>query len=261
MSKLNFSLRSALFLGAAALSLSPSYAADAYVSVFGGASFLEKPGLSGISHTHTTTTLDATSTQSVDTSFKTGFVIGGNWGVDWGTFRTEIETAYRTSKSGKTAHLKQSYSTMLYGNPAYLNYFGMNTNTDATVPANLRMSAWSLMANAWYDFHDVLPYDITPYVGGGVGGALVKLSGSLGGFLVNGTPNTFKLNEKNSFVFAWQLGGGFSVPVTKDMKLFLDYRYFAADSAALKLSPGFHGGDVTGNFDTHSVLVGLRINL
>jgi opacity protein-like surface antigen len=265
--------RKTLMISAAAVALAMSapsaHAASSYVSLFGGGSFLEKPGLSGTSRTHTTTTLDATSTQSVDTSFKTGFVVGGNWGVDWGTFRTELESAYRSSKSSSHARLKQSYNTIYHnyytssgaGPYDVPNAFGMNTATDATVPANLKMTAWSLMANAWYDFHDVLPYNITPYVGGGVGGALVKISGHLGGFLVDGTPVNIKLNEKNAFVFAWQVGAGMSVPVTDGMKLFLDYRYFAADGAQLKLSPGFHGGDVTGDFDAHSVLVGLRIDL
>jgi opacity protein-like surface antigen len=245
--------RKALMLSAAAAALTmaaPSaQAANSYVSLFGGASLLDKPGLSGSSHTHTTTTLFFSSSQSVDTSFKTGFVFGGNWGVDWGTFRTELETAYRTQKSGKTAHLKTSYSVNGY---AFDGTTYSSTSRDETVPANLRLSAWSLMANAWYDFHGVLPYNITPYVGGGIGGALVKIAGNL---------DHIKLNEKNSFVFAYQFGAGMSVPVSQSMKMFLDYRYFRADSAALKLSPGFHGGDVSADFNSHSVLLGLRIDL
>jgi len=245
--------RKALMISVAAVAMSMSVtsaqAASAYVSLFGGGSFLEKPGLAGSSQTHTTTTLFFQSTQSVDTSFKTGFVVGGNWGVDWGTFRTELELAYRTNKSSSRAHLRQHYEVDLYS----FGYLYYSTNVDAIVPSSLTLSAFSLMANVWYDFHDLgLPGDITPYVGGGIGGALVKLDGSL---------NSINLNQKNEMVFAWQIGAGVSAPISDDMKLFLDYRYFAADGAHLKLSPGFNGGDVSGDFDSHTVLVGLRLSL
>jgi opacity protein-like surface antigen len=224
-------------------------AADAYVSMFGGGSFLEKPHMSGVSKTHTTTTLFFTSKQSVDTSFKTGYVLGGNVGVDWGTFRTEVELGFHHNKSASKAHLKTSYSVNGY---AFDGTTYSSTSRDATVASDLKLSAWSLMANAWYDFHDILPYGITPYVGGGIGFAQVKISGML---------DTIKLHEKDSTVFAWQIGSGVSFPITNSMKLFADYRYFAADSVPLKLSPGFHGGDITTDFDAHTVLFGLRVNL
>ena len=249
-------------LSAAAVALAmnaPAQAANAYVSLFGGASFLEKPGIAGVSHTHTTTTLFFSNRASVDTGFKTGFVVGGNWGVDWGTFRTELELAYRSNQSGKTAHLMTAYSVNGYAfdGPTYYT----RTN-DAIVPASLRLSAYSLMANAWYDFHDILPYKITPYIGGGIGGALVKISGHLSAFDGHDVLTDFKLNAKNSFVFAYQVGAGFSVPVSEDLKLFLDYRYFRADGAQLKLSPALLvGGRVKGDFNSHSVLLGLRIDL
>jgi len=249
--------RKTLMISAAAVALTmaaPSaQAASAYVSLFGGASFLQKPGLSGTSKTHTTTYYFFKSSQSVDTSFKTGFVIGGNFGVDWGTFRTELELAMRGNKSSKTAHLKQTYQSAVHiGTAVYTNYNGFNTSTDKNVAAKLNLYSYSLMANAWYDFHDILPHGITPYIGGGVGLAEIQLSGSLNGA---------KINEKNDTVFAWQLGAGVSAPLTKSLTMFLDYRYFDADSAALKIEPGYHGGNITADFRDHSVLVGLRINL
>jgi opacity protein-like surface antigen len=221
------------------------------VSLFGGGSFLEKPGLSGTSRTHTTTTLFETAKNSVDTSFKTGYVLGGNFGIDWGTFRTEVELGYRHSASRKTAHLKTSYSV----NGGSFDGAAYSTRSrDEDVSADLRLSSWSLMANAWYDFHDILPLGITPYVGGGLGVAQVKIAGWLDGT---------KQNEKNDSVFAWQLGAGFSVPVSDSIKLFADYRYFAADGARLKLGPAplLVGGKVNADFDSHSVLLGLRVNL
>lgn len=244
-------VRNALMTSAAAAALTMSataaQAADSYLSLFGGASLLQKPNLKGGSHTHSTT-YQFQSSQSIDTSFKTGFVVGGNWGVDWGAFRTEIELAFRQNQSSSSGRVTTHYK---YG----LVTTGVHTtsSTDHVVPLNLKLRAYSLMANAWYDFHDLgLPGGITPYVGGGIGGANVQLSGSIDGA---------KLISTNDFVFAWQVGAGVSVPLTDSLKAFLDYRYFAADGAQLKLTPGFHGGDVNADFDAHTILIGLRVNL
>ncbi len=227
-------------------------AASSYASIFGGASFLQQPGLSGSSHTHTTS-YNFISRQSVDTSFKTGFVVGGNYGIDWGTFRTELELAYRQSHSGKTGRVHTAYSYQYIGGgapfPAPVPY----SNSTAVVPTSLRLSAFSLMANAWYDFHGLeSTLGITPYIGGGAGLAQVKINGA-----INGS----KINEKNDQVFAWQVGAGASLPLSESTSLFVDYRYFAADSADLILEPGFHGGDVKADFDAHTVLIGFRFNL
>jgi opacity protein-like surface antigen len=222
-------------------------AADAYVSLFGGGSFLSKPNFNGANKTHSTYFFQ--STQSVDTSFKTGYVLGGAFGVDWGNIRTELELGYRHSKSSKTARLKTSYA---YNYTTFADPQAFSTSRDEVVSAGLNLSSWSLMANAWYDFHDVLPFGLTPYAGGGLGFAQVKLSGMLDGI---------KLHEKDATVFAWQLGGGVSLPISDGMKLFADYRYFAADSVPLKIQPGFHGGSVNADYDSHSVLLGLRVNL
>jgi len=242
-------------ISAAAVALTMSapsaQAANGYVSLFGGGSFLDKPNFSGTSHTRTTTTLFFDSKTSVDTSFKTGFVFGGNVGVDWGTFRTELELAYRGNNSAKTARLKTHYSVGYYLPPSS-TYSTTWSSRDDIVPSKLTLNAYSLMANVWYDFHNILPHGITPYIGGGIGGAQVQISGDLDGH---------KINEKNDFVFAWQVGAGVSAPITDSLSMFLDYRYFVADNAALKFSPGFNAGDVKADFNDHSVLIGLRINL
>jgi opacity protein-like surface antigen len=106
------------------------------------------------------------------------------------------------------------------------------------------------MANAWYDFDLGLP--ITPYVGGGIGLAQVKISGDLDGS---------RLFEKNDSVFAWQVGAGASLPISDTTKLFLDYRYFSAADAHLKLEPGYNGGSISADFNSHSLMLGVRFNL
>lgn len=244
-------LRKYLLTCAAAATLvgattSAADAAQGYASIFGGVSLLQNAGLSGHSHTSYYSYLTSLSSQSVDTSFKTGFVVGGNFGVDWQNgIRTELELAMRQNASGSHATLKTSYSYIYSGYGPYTI-----SSSTGSVPAAFNLRAYSLMANAWYDFDVDMPF--TPYVGGGVGMALVQIDGRLNGF---------KLHERNDTVFAWQLGVGASIPLTDSIKGFIDYRYFAADDAALKLEPGFHGGDVTANFNSHTVMVGLRFNL
>lgn len=245
--------------------MSSAEAAQPYASLFGGASFLQSQNLAGSSFTHTTT-YAFTSSRSVDTSFKTGFVLGGNAGIEWNSgLRTELEIAFRQNSSKSHVHLKTHYA---YG---YVSTGGVAYTLDSQsneVPANLRLRAWSLMANAWYDFDLGLP--ITPYVGGGIGMGMVKISGTLGRTNYAGTtgegtplPRTLvieKLYEKNDTVFAWQLGAGFSFPISDTMKLFADYRYFSAGNAHLHLEPGFHGGDINADFNSHNLMVGVRFN-
>ena len=246
-------LRNYLLTGAAAASLavvtssSAANAAEAYASIFGGVNFLQNPGMSGTSHTSYYSYLTFVSSQSVDTSFKTGYVVGGNFGVDWQNgFRTELELALRGNSSKKSATLNTFYGYLYYGSGPYT----LASTTNAVVPASIDLRAYSLMANAWYDFDTGT--DFTPYVGGGVGMALVQISGGLNGF---------HLIEKNDTVFAWQVGAGVSMPINDTMKVFLDYRYFAADGAKLKIEPGFNGGDINADFDSSSVMVGLRFSL
>jgi len=274
-------LRKLLMASAAIVSLtatmSSAEAAQPYASLFGGASILQDQPLSGKSYTRTTTSLAFASDRTVDTSFKTGFVLGGNAGIEWGNgLRTEVELAFRQNSSKNHAHLITHYS---YGSQATGGHAVLLDSQSNEVPANMRLRAWSLMANAWYDFDLGLP--ITPYVGGGIGMAMVKVSGKLGrtenadtvtttttgeGSTVthlhtHPRTTTFKnLFEKNDTVFAWQLGVGASMPITDSVKAFVDYRYFSANDAHLKLEPGFHGGDVNADFNSHSVLVGLRFN-
>jgi opacity protein-like surface antigen len=246
-------IRKALLIttAAAALSLAaPSaYAASSYASLFGGANFLQKPGLNGTAVTHSTT-LAFQSKTSIDTSFKTGYVVGANMGIDWGGLRTELEIAVRENHSSKSAHLVTHYAL---GYVTAANGFPYTSGSrDENVSSDIRMRTYSLMANAWYDFHALKFAGFTPYAGGGVGMALVQIGGQLAGH---------NLYEKNQTVFSWQAGGGVSTPLTDWAKLFLDFRHFQADHAKLRIEPGFHGGLVHANADGDSVMLGIRFGL
>jgi opacity protein-like surface antigen len=254
--------------------MSSAEAAQPYASLFGGANFLQSQTMSGHDHTRTTASYyTAISDQSLETAFKTGFVLGGNAGIEWGDgLRTELELAFRQNNSGKHAHLRTHYHAQFFtyartddGGYAYTEGGSKITTlgtidkiNEGDVPSNIRMRAWSLMANAWYDFDLGLP--ITPYVGGGIGLAQVKISGDLGRFTSSGVALQ-RLFEKNDSVFAWQIGAGASMPIADHVKAFVDYRYFAADGAQLQLEPGFNGGRIKADFNSHSLMVGLRFDL
>ena len=51
------------------------------------------------------------------------------------------------------------------------------------------------------------------------------------------------------------------MPIFSRTKLFVDYRYFAADGAHLTIEPGFHGAKVSAPFNANSVMVGIRFDL
>lgn len=246
--------RNTLMLTTAAIGLAASgssaQAADSYVSLFGGASLLDTPKMQGTSIAKTSY-YAATSHQSIDTSYKTGFVVGANWGLDWGGLRTELELAYRGNNSHRTAKLKTSYSIKLV---AY-SYTYNKTPKTSTVKSQLTLNAFSLMANAWYDFHDLEFAGITPYAGAGIGFANVQLSGKLA---QTSSGDLEKLYRRDQDVFAWQLGAGLSIPLADQFKAYVDYRYFVANDVSVRLEPGYNGGDVKFNYDDHTVLVGIR---
>lgn len=238
-------------LASLSLAATSANAAEGYASIFGGVSFLQKPHLAGVNHTHSTTYVFQ-STQSLDTSFKTGFVVGGNFGVKWDNgLRTEIELGLRKHSSNRHARLRTTYSYgAITGTNAAQNTLHLTSSTDRVADTDLQMRAYSLMANAWYDFDFGMPF--TPYVGGGIGLAQVQIDGSI---------DSTRIAEKNDVVFAWQVGAGVAFPLTDSIKAFVDYRYFAASDASLRLEPGYHGGGIDADFNSHSVLVGLRFGL
>lgn len=223
----------------ALVTIAPSAnAASSYVSLFGGASLLSSVKSSG----HMVTTTGYIRNEHASSSFKTGFVVGGNMGVDWGTFRTEIELGIRQNNASKA---KASFS--------YSSGTGLQGPIDISpTSVDLNLRSYSLMANVWYDFKDVLPNGITPYVGGGLGFAEVQLSGK-----VNGA----KIHQSNSSDFAWQVGAGLSIPVSDTVKLFADYRYTDLGSATLNFRPSGLKLNQNGAISGHNILVGFRVNL
>jgi OOP family OmpA-OmpF porin len=107
------------------------------------------------------------------------------------------------------------------------------------------VNVWSAMINALYDIPVNFP--VVPYVGAGIGYARVKADG------VNVAGTTVVNDSDNVFAYQGILGGAYRM--TENLKLGLEYRYFAT------LDPEFGtsvGTTVDSEYSAHSVLVALR---
>ncbi len=107
------------------------------------------------------------------------------------------------------------------------------------------VSAWSAMVNGIYDFMPTGKWH--PFVGAGIGWAWVDtdtLATNTAGVTVNDGYDAF----------AYQGFLGVAYDVTADLAVKAQYRYFATLEEDLKAS---NGTKVDGDYDNHSILVGL----
>jgi opacity protein-like surface antigen len=116
--------------------------------------------------------------------------------------------------------------------------------------AQYQHNAFSIMANAWYDFQVA---GLSPYVGGGIGWADVEVDGVYQSKSVGAS-----FSESG---FAWQLGGGLHLPIDEKLTLGIGYRYFSAPD--ITIPAPYSGNPLSGSVDTetHSVTVGLTVGL
>ncbi|WP_114389752.1 outer membrane protein [Notoacmeibacter marinus] len=120
------------------------------------------------------------------------------------------------------------------------------------------VSIITAMANAYVDLGTY--HGITPYVGGGIGGAYVKWDK-----LINDDGTVVVEHEGNSeWRFAWQLMAGASYCLTENLEADIGYRYLDieggrmfeyAASGGTGTGPGYDDG-----FQIHEVKAGLRYN-
>lgn len=109
-----------------------------------------------------------------------------------------------------------------------------------------KSNLWSigLFVNGYYDFYDLLTANrITPYVIAGLGFKNANLSGAD----VNGTKIW---NKGHDTAFAYQLGCGSGVQITKRIMLDVSYRY--SDTGNM------HIDAIKTRFPNHTVLLGVR---
>lgn len=92
------------------------------------------------------------------------------------------------------------------------------TPSPCTTRESVNFSAWTLMANGYLDFGSY--YNITPYVGGGLGVAWLNV----GDYKTSGTGTyVFRSNTKTNF--AWNLTAGAAFDLAENVKLDANYRF------------------------------------
>jgi opacity protein-like surface antigen len=216
----------------AAVSLAaPANAGNFYVSVFGGANFLEDESFFASRNAGDTTFAFASDGD-------TGFIVGGAVGMNLNQFlqglRVEAEVAYRLQNVGGP--------------------WGTTTFVLGSSSGNLDydQSTLSVMANVWYDFQVA---GLKPYVGGGIGWARHELDGH---YNTTGGSSATVLNFDDSG-FAWQLGAGLNFDISPNMALGIGYRYFQGPDVTV-VAPF---NTLTGNVEdrNQSVLINLTVGM
>ena len=208
-----------------------------YVSVLGGANFLQDDSF----HAITGPTVSA-DTMIFNPNSETGFLVGAAVGMHVDQIipglRVEAEVDYRSN------HSKGTWQTNV-GNPA-------NVSSGAL---DFDHTTWSVLANAWYDFS--LGSSLKPYIGGGVGWGETKLDGNF----VTGDTQHFSFTNDG---FAWQVGAGVNFAVSSNVSIGVGYRYFSGPDVAVS-GPGALGFGNTAvgkiNSDSQSVLLSATFNL
>lgn len=157
---------------------------------------------------------------------KTGADFNVELGYDFGMFRLEAETGYRTNRNkGLTVN-------------------GTNTTDEAG-----KTHVWDAMLNGLVDFG---PDDgLQGFVGAGAGVARVSQYMPDANYAINGSTSKF----------AWQLIAGIRAPISKHVDVGLRYTYFNVDSVS-QIGGGnlWTGATVSGPYRQHSFLATLTYN-
>ena len=236
------------FLAVTGMASTPVQAANHYVSALAGFSWLNDNDV-------TYTSDYKVGGDKWKNFFDSGFTGVAALGCDYGSTRLEAEAGYQRND------WTDKWSNITAG----------------------KASVYSLMANGFYDIP--LGGNAEIYGMAGVGVAQVNFEGdyyvdTYSGVYprANGPITTSRaLNYKShATTFAYQIGAGIAIPLSKGVKLDARYRYFATTdftyTGPSETSLGFDPG--SGNFSTnwydpgyntsvcsHSVLLGLRIDL
>ena len=163
----------------------------------------------------------------VETEFDGGFVTSSIAGYNFGNnFRAEATLDWRRNDGESLAF----------------------NGVDRPIAAK-GAESYSLLLSGYYDFDT--GSSVTPYVGAGAGFSRIDNE------FLYGAVNF----EDRDTVFAWQVAGGFSVPVTEKIDAFIDGRYFSATSPEfVRTSPADNGIALESEYDNFSVSVGYRWN-
>lgn len=170
---------------------------------------------------------------TVSTDFDDGYGLGAAYGVRLGQpgaptrWRVEGELSYR--QNDVDTH-------RLNGGAPLAGPTGELENT-------------SVMANAYIDFGADAAF--TPYLGGGVGLAMIDAKN----FGVGAIPAVL---DDDDTVLAYQLIAGAAYDVSPSAELFFEYRWFATEDPDVTTSAATGGVDTSIEYQTNNFLVGAR---
>lgn len=216
-------ISAALLLALPSIGAAAEPHSGAYVSGFVGVSV---PGESDVTNDYAGN--PPTSDQD-RIEFDPGIYIGGTGGYDFGYLRLEGEISYRNSEIDSITNSIDGR----YGN----------------LDGDLGVSAF--MANAFFDLHN--DSRVTPYLGDGIGFAVLNLSDASG---TDRNYNYWDLyNEDDDTVFAYQVGAGVEIALNPRYSLDLGYRYFGTDTANFN-DDIFQTSKM--KFESHNVTIGFR---
>ena len=156
---------------------------------------------------------------------------GRSGGYDFGFLRLEGELSYR--------------------------HANFDTITDKTnyrfrnVDGNL--GAFSSMFNMFFDLHN--PSRVTPYLGGGIGFANLRLSDTNA---YDSRPPAGRVrlyDESNDTVAAYQVGAGMDLAINSRFSLDIGYRYFITEKAKFDSDPA-NTNEL--RFESHNAMIGFK---
>lgn len=209
-----------------------------YLSIFAGAVFPTE----NVEYTNGITV--------VDTELETGFTIGGAIGRRFTEhsadgFTPRLELAFRYAETGVDA----------------LNFSG-NGPAQEQVIGDSQISSTSFTVNGYIDADDAFGDGITPYLGGGIGVALVNQN-----IVYNAAG--LNLNDDDT-VFTWNVTAGVNFELNENVSLFTDVGFHQlVDTSSLRRVGGAPVGGGTGpgggifEDDNNSIVarVGLSVSL
>jgi opacity protein-like surface antigen len=146
------------------------------------------------------------------------------------------------------------------------NFHGSDHVTTATTDGvdnySGSKSEWVVMANGYVDLGTW--YNITPYVGAGVGAARVSISGFRDDGFNNLGISTAYAEDASKWNFAWALHAGLTYQVTQALAIDFGYRYIDLGNATTGPTRAFDGSFTNGgpftfhHIYSHDLKLGIR---
>jgi opacity protein-like surface antigen len=219
-------------VGLLATFLLPAFAwADGfYADLHGGATFFNNDAARVNNDAARVTRLTSGGSVHAHTNYDTGWLAGSSAGYEWKQgFAGEFEFTFRQNHLNRIA----SSAPLFVGGDLH---------------------SFAMMFNGYYRFHNATPF--TPYLGGGLGEAVVGLNNARPTAGVDRGPF-----GGTDAAFAYQGIAGVSYPLAPHLSIAAEYRYFAS------LRPGFQqqlaGQEVkvSPSYDSHNALLRLVYSL